>query len=206
MENENDRVKAAIAANIADLRKKAGLTQQDLADALNYTDKAVSKWERAESIPDVVILKRIADLFGVSLDYLLQEHSEAEALPLPPAHRHRKRSLITCICVFAVLLAATLAFVIVTRAVSASRAWLIFLYAVPASSVVWLVLNSVWFTRKRNFLIVSILMWSTLASIQITAMVYGHLWFWMLYLLGIPGQIIILLWSGIGRRPRKNIK
>ena len=203
MENENERIKAAIAANIADLRKKAGMTQQDLADALSYTDKAVSKWERAESIPDVVILKRIADLFGVSLDYLLQEHSEAEALPLPPSHRHRKHVLITCICVFAVLLAATLAFVIVARAVSASRAGLIFLYAIPASAVVWLIFNSIWFSKKRNFLIVSVLMWSVLASIHVTAMIYGRFWFWMLYLLGIPGQVIILLWSGIGRRPRK---
>lgn len=202
MENDNERIKAAIAANIADLRKKAGMTQQDLADALSYTDKAVSKWERAESIPDVVILKRIADLFGVTLDYLIAPHSESESIPLPPAHRHHKRLLITCICVFAVLLAATLAFVIVTRAVSASKAWLIFLYAVPASSVVWLIFNSVWFTKKRNFLIVSILMWTVLASIHITALIYGYSWFWMLYLLGIPGQIIILLWSGIRRRPR----
>ena len=196
-------IKIVIGHHLAELRKAKGLTQGELAEEFGYTDKAVSKWERAESIPDVVILKRIADLFGVSLDYLLQEHSEAEALPLPPSHRHRKHVLITCICVFAVLLAATLAFVIVARAVSASRAGLIFLYAIPASAVVWLIFNSIWFNKKRNFLIVSVLMWSVLASIHVTAMVYGLFWFWMLYLLGIPGQVIILLWSGIGRRPRK---
>ena len=76
MENENERIKSAIAANITELRKRSGMTQQDLAAALNYTDKAVSKWERAESIPDVIILKRIADLFGVSVDYLLAEEHE----------------------------------------------------------------------------------------------------------------------------------
>ena len=205
MENENERIKAAIAANITDLRKKASMTQQDLADALSYTDKAVSKWERAESIPDVVILKRVADLFGVSLDYLVAPHTESDALPLPPTHRHRNRALITCICIFGVLLAATLAFFLftVTRTAPATRAWLIFLYAVPAASVVWLILNSIWFTKKRNFLIVSVLMWSVFASVHITALIYGLYWFWMLYLLGIPGQIIILLWSGILRRPKK---
>lgn len=203
MANESEQIKTAIATNIAELRRKNGMTQQDLATALSYTDKAVSKWERAESIPDVLILKRVADLFGVSLDYLLEKHSEGENLPLPPSHRHRKHALITCICVFAVLLAATLTFVILARAGLVTRAWLIFLYAVPASSIVWLVFNSVWFTKKRNFLIISILMWSTLASIHITALTYDRFWFWMLYLLGIPGQIIILLWSGIGRRPRR---
>ena len=203
MENENEQIKAAVAANIADLRKKNAMTQQDLANALSYTDKAVSKWERAESIPDVVILKRIADLFGVTLDYLIAPHAESESIPLPPAHRHRKRALITGICIFGVLLLATLAFVILARTVSLSRAWLTFLYAIPASAVVWLIFNSVWFTEKRNFLIVSVLMWSILSSIHITALLYGYYWFWMLYLLGVPGQVIILLWSRIRRRPRK---
>ena len=203
MENENERIKTAIAVNIADLRKKGGMTQQDLADALSYTDKAVSKWERAESIPDVVILKRIADLFGVTLDYLIMPHSESESLPLPPTHRRRNRALITSICIFGVLLAATLAFVIVSRVISVSRAWLIFLYAIPASAVVWLIFNSIWFTKKRNFLIVSVLMWSVLTSVYITALILGYSWFWMLYLLGIPGQAIILLWSRIVRQRKK---
>ena len=53
-----------IAKNICDLRVGAGLTQLGLAEILNYSDKAVSKWERAESTPDVFMLKRIADYFG----------------------------------------------------------------------------------------------------------------------------------------------
>ena len=66
-----ESLKSVIAANIADLRKKQGMTQQDLAERLNYTDKAISKWERGESLPDVLILKQIADMFGVTVDYLL---------------------------------------------------------------------------------------------------------------------------------------
>ena len=63
--------KEIIARNIVDLRRKNGMTQLELAEKLNYTDKAVSKWERGESIPDVAVLKTIADLFGVTVDYLL---------------------------------------------------------------------------------------------------------------------------------------
>ena len=54
-----------IAKNIADLRREQNLTQAELAARLNYSDKAVSKWERGESMPDITVLKEIADLFSV---------------------------------------------------------------------------------------------------------------------------------------------
>ena len=66
-------LKITVAKNIADLRKAANMTQLDLASRLNYSDKAVSKWERGESLPDVATLKTIAEIFSVTVDYLLQE-------------------------------------------------------------------------------------------------------------------------------------
>ena len=69
-------LKPVIAKNIADLRVAHGFTQLELAEKLNYSDKAVSKWERGESLPDVTVLKQISDLFGVTLDYLVnKEHA-----------------------------------------------------------------------------------------------------------------------------------
>lgn len=206
MENENEQIKSAIAMNIVELRKKSGMTQQDLASALSYTDKAVSKWERAESIPDIVILKRIADLFGVSVDYLIApEHDDPLSIPLPPSHRFHRRALITCICVLLVWLLATLAFVVVMPLQTAFQAWLVFIYAVPLSLVVWLVFNSVWFNKKINYVVISLLVWSALASVHLTALVlFSMRGLWLVYLLGVPGQVIILLWSGIGRRPRRS--
>ena len=64
-------IKQIIAKNIASLRTDSKLTQLELAEKLNYSDKAISKWERGESIPDVITLKAVADLFGVTVDYLL---------------------------------------------------------------------------------------------------------------------------------------
>jgi len=66
-------LKPIIAKNIIDLRKSMNWTQAELAQKLNYSDKAISKWERAESIPDVIVLKEIADLFHVKVDYLLED-------------------------------------------------------------------------------------------------------------------------------------
>ncbi|MBQ8186318.1 MAG: helix-turn-helix transcriptional regulator, partial [Clostridia bacterium] len=82
-----------IARNITTLRKNAGMTQAGLAEKIGYSDKSISKWERAEGIPDVICLKAIADLFGVSVDYMLteehnvpvQQQPEQPEPPTPPA-------------------------------------------------------------------------------------------------------------------------
>lgn len=66
--------KDIIAANITGLRKKARLTQAELANRLGFTDKAVSKWERGLSLPDAPTLKELADLFEVDVDYLFTFH------------------------------------------------------------------------------------------------------------------------------------
>ena len=73
-------LKQIIASNISKLRKQKKLTQLEFAKALNYSDKAISKWERAESIPDIIILKQIADLFGVTVDYIINEHTDNEKI------------------------------------------------------------------------------------------------------------------------------
>lgn len=61
---------------IATLRKENGMTQLDLADKMGVTDKAVSKWERDLSCPDVNTLPRLAALFGISVDELMQCRQE----------------------------------------------------------------------------------------------------------------------------------
>ena len=67
---------------IATLRKQKGMTQKDLADKLNITDKAVSKWERDLSCPDTALIPRLAEILGVSLEELMNV-KPAEA----PGHR-----------------------------------------------------------------------------------------------------------------------
>ena len=78
---DDELLKNRIGRNIASYRKQARLTQAGLAEKLNYSDKAVSKWERAESIPDITVLKAIADMFEVPLDYLVQENQQESAMP-----------------------------------------------------------------------------------------------------------------------------
>ena len=77
-------IKIVIAKNIADLRLANGMTQLELAERINYSDKAVSKWERAESMPDIAVLTEIADLFQVSLDDLVRLKKPIEKASVSP--------------------------------------------------------------------------------------------------------------------------
>lgn len=188
--------KEIIARNIVDLRRKNGMTQLELAEKLNYTDKAVSKWERGESIPDVAVLKTIADLFGVTVDYLLTaEHKTTVPVLSRLESTLRSHRVITGLSILLVALLATLIFVILDLLPGErGGAWLSFIWAVPVGSIVWLVFNSIWFNRHLNYLIISILVWSALAATHITALFFG-VNIWLIYVLGVPGQAIILLWS-----------
>ena len=196
-------LKPIIAKNISELRTAAGMTQIELAEKLNYSDKAVSKWERGESVPDVSVLLSVAELFGVTLDYLVHEHEAVKPLNELRHDKVRNRGLITGIAVVLVWLIATAAFVSTDIAsVEFSYRWLSFLWAAPASLIVWLVFNSVWFNKSVNFAIISLLMWSTLAAVYLTLLLAAKLNLWILFVLGVPGQIIIFMWSGIKVRKR----
>lgn len=197
-----DEIKLIIAQNIIDLRRKNSMTQADLAEKLNYSDKAISKWERGESLPDITVLKSIADIFRVTVDYLLQpEHHEEEArLRKKNFLEKRKRrncKIIMWMSILLVCLLATVAFVIINT-VSPGNIWCVspFMFTVPISFILGLVFNSVWFNKRHNFLIISLLMWSVIAVLYSTLLFCGFN-IWLLFALGIPGQAIIFLWSGM---------
>ena len=199
-------IRSIIANNLVILRRKREMTQTELAEMLNYSDKAVSKWERGESVPDIAVLKSIADIFGVTVDYLIQsEHEEDESADRELGEqlakkRLRKRGVIMGMSIMLVWLIAAVIFVpIDIMLADAVGHWNAFLFAVPVSMLVWLIFNSIWFNKRKNFLIISLLIWSTIAAIHICVLIFGYN-IWQLYLLGIPGQLITSLWSVIGKK------
>ena len=196
-----EQIKSTIAKNITALRLAKGITQIELAQMLNYSDKAVSKWERGESIPDVTVLYRISEIFGVSLDYLVHNHKEVDdsGIKLHDATRKRNHVVITCMSVLLVWLIATTAFALLDMLPVDMYGMhsLAFIYSVPISAIVWLVFNSVLFNTGFNYVIISAIMWSTLTALYLSLLVFFAQNFWIIYTLGIPGQIIIILWSGI---------
>ena len=200
---KTENLKAVIAANVAELRRKHNMTQQELAEKLNYTDKAISKWERGESIPDVLVLKIMADLFGVTVDYFLEAEHPVSAEPDPREQEAvrkqqslRTRGFVTGMSILLVWLVATVLFMIFDIIPEGMDAhWIIFVYAVPASMILWLVMNSIWFDPRRNYIIISLLMWTVLGSVYVTIWQFAAYNAWIVFMLGLPSQAIIVMWS-----------
>lgn len=196
-------IKINTAKNIARLRQQKGMTQLELAERLNYSDKAVSKWEHGDSLPDITVLVELADLFGVTLDTLVRGEEHTPVPPQTDNTRLRRHSIITIVSILLVFFICLLTFVLFCI-ISGGRLcpWIVFVYGIPVGSIVWLVFNSIWFNRRRNYLIISILMWSVLASIHLSLLL-GSIEASLLYLLGLPGQLTILLWSLL-KKPAKH--
>lgn len=193
-----DEFKKVVAGNITRLRTSMNLTQAQLGEMLNYSDKSISKWERGESVPDVFVLKKIADLAGVTVDYIITPHADDEEIqPNKTEGRRYSRRFITLTVLAGIWALAVLLFVILWIAGIVN--WLIFVYAIPVSLITLLVLNSVWGDRSWNLYIISGLVWGIICSVYLTALKYN---WWQLFLLGIPAQIIIIFAFSIKRKPK----
>ncbi len=180
-----------IGKNITRLRRLSDMTQSELAEKLNYSDKSVSKWEQGNGIPDVRILVRLAELFNVSLDDLVREHKEAPVLP--KRTRLKRRIIVSLLSVGLCWLAAVVVFVFCRLfAPSLPHTWLSFLYAVPASAIVVLVFSCIWHYRWVRITAISVLIWTALTCVFLTAFVCGEN-IALIYLIGIPLQVLALI-------------
>lgn len=207
----NDTLKLQIAGNIAALRKKAGLTQAELAQQLNYSDKAVSKWERGESVPDIITLMNLAKVLGVSIDSLVynpeeyarlhpaaetpcQEQKPARKEKKPPrTELPRNRKIVAslvCILVWSVALLIWHT----TSSVGIRNTWLCFVGAVPATAIVMLSLLSAWRYYRFNRLHISVILWGVLVTLFLCLWVLWGIFKPSVFSYGIPGQLSILLW------------
>lgn len=189
-------LKVVFASNLIRLRTDAGLTQAQLAEKLNYSDKSVSKWERGDALPDVLVVKAMADLFGVTVDFLLTSHDQWQVAPVKS---HTSTSTITTIVMLGIWTVAFLAFVIFWMA--GSLQWLIPAATVPVSLITLLVLNNVWKRRRYNTLIVSLLVLSVFGLFYLIFEPHHP---WQLFLVAIPSLAIVWFSFHIRRKNKTN--
>lgn len=210
---DTEKLKYFIGKNIAAYRKHIGLTQAGLADKLNYSDKAVSKWERGESTPDIITLAQLAELFEITVDDLIRD---PDALPENTGtvqqvmgrvvektlKRKANKNIIlglTSILVWFVALFVN----VVLSGLDIPNSWLAFIYAIPADAIVMLSLRSAWRDFRWNCGLISTIMWGALISVYLTLNILAGINFWRMFLLGVPGQIAILLWFRLFLPARK---
>lgn len=188
-------IKEVFAVNLNRYRKQAGLTQAELAEKLNYSDKTISKWERAESIPDVTVLTAVAAEFGISLDDLLKDGESAKPEKFVADSTDKKRKIlgrnITEITITGIWLVALIFFMVIKFTLG-SNWWIIFAWSVPISLLVTIIFNSVWGTDrlKKNFILVSCFVCSIILGLFFTFLSIGHN-LWLIILTCIPAEMII---------------
>ena len=213
---DGEKLKLQIGSNIANYRKSAGLTQAGLAEKLNYSDKAVSKWERGESMPDVTTLVQLAEQFGITVNDLL---IDPDALPGNPGKlekamsqvsekalkRKADKSIILSLYSTLVWFVALFFFVVISS-FDIPYSWLSFFYAVPANAIVLLSLRSAWRDFRWNKALISCIVWGSLVSIHASLWVFLGVNVWKVYLLGIPGQIAIFLWFRMFRPMKEQVQ
>lgn len=194
MENLN----LVIGNNIKELRKINKMTQNDLAEKLNYSNKAVSRWESGEVIPDVQTLDKICSIFEIPLAKIFEENIQLEKVKKEYKFRMTNKLAISLLAVLMVWLIATVCFVY-SRITFNDNLWEVFLWAIPVSCVVGIVFNSIWGKKFFNFILISIMLWSTLLCVFLQFIEYNM---WLVFIVGIPMQIGIILWSNIHRHPK----
>ncbi len=180
-------LKVVFASNLIKLRTGANLTQLELAKKINYSDKSISKWERAEAIPDVFVVKQLAELFGVSVDFLLSKHDEFKIQPKRKEFGFNT-TMVILISLIGIWTLAALVFIILW--IVGIKVWMVFIAAVPVSLIDLLVLNTLWNEKKYNLIIVAGIVLSVFCVIYVSLIKFNP---WQLVFIIVPSEIIVFL-------------
>ena len=195
-------LKLIFASNLIRLRTGAGMKQAELGALLNYSDKSVSKWERGEAIPDAWVLLRLAEVFGVTVDYLLSSHDAW----VPPGREDEgpqySRGMIYAVAILAVWTMALIAFVVLWWV--GILWWPVFAVALTVSLLVYLILT-IYFKRLKNlqFILAGFVLSLFVLSYVLTLPLGNN---WQLFLIAVPALALVFLGCNIRKRPRRSAK
>lgn len=198
--NNTENLKLTIGQNISEYRKLAKLSQIEFAEKLNYSDKAISKWERGESLPDIVVLKQIADLFGITVNDLIRQSSTKKKFALTFKKLLKNKILVMLLSVALVWFFATVAYVFLTMFnVLPNYTYLAFIYAMPISFIICIILTAKWKLKIPLTVFESLFVWTLALSVCLSINFKN---IWLLFIIGFPLQAMIILWYFLQKRKK----
>ena len=185
-------VRPIISKNLTMLRKEKGLTQAELAEKLNYSDKAISRWEHGDTLPDVNMLYELCEFYGITLNDLISEdcQTKKEAKKEYTKEMNTYKIWRSILSVSIVWLLVTLIFTYSLAISGSARLWILFVWAVPVSIVAFYVYGKSFLNSLSRFILSSCVMWTVISSIFVS--LFPH-YFWQLFLIGVPVEVIIFL-------------
>lgn len=181
-----EEIKRNFSQNLTKLRKTNGLTQLALAEKLNYSDKAISKWEVGSVLPDVETMTHIAEFFGTTVNDLIYPEKKFRRV------FWKNHVFITLISIGIAWFISTIMFLILSHVTNIPRLWLTFTITVTISSIILVVFSSIWFKKIITTLSVSALYWSVIVNIFL---IINKPSLWFIFIVGLVGQLIIIFWS-----------
>ena len=190
-----------IAENLTYYRKAAGYTQLELADKFNYSDKSISKWERGEGVPDIFVLKSLADLYGIKIDDFFSKEKRTKV------NRKIRHWYIVGLSVGLVWLVTLTAFTICQIAwPKAFPWWLIFVYAIVGTGIVCTVWSAIYKRLLYLLISVSIIIWSVCASVYLSVLLLHHMQYdFLIFLIGVPVEVLAVIWYFFKRSTKKKL-
>jgi len=148
--------KSALAANLSRLRKKHGYTQSGLGELLSYSDKSISKWERGEGVPDVAVLVKLSEMYGVSVDELLGKNVPKAV----PTQKPMKWYLALLSNVSAIVLGcALIIYLLLVILTDFENSWLTFMAGLPVLFIALGICFIIWKKRYIAFGAFSLALW-----------------------------------------------
>ena len=197
-----EELKLITASNLINLRTGAGMTQAELGAMLNYSDKTISKWERAEAIPDAFVLCRLSEIFSVSVDDLLRSHDEWKPIPTEEPETEKVSYSTDRIIAMAVLIVWTIALTaFVALWLAHIIVWQVFVLALPVSILVYLVLICCFHKRKYLQHVIALFVLSVFVAAFL--LFYPRYTPWQLFLIVLPAEILVYLGCNLRVKPPK---
>lgn len=183
------KLRENFARNLAHYRKALGLTQTELAEKLNYSDKSISKWERGDGLPDLTVASELAEIFGLTVNDMLAEKPRKKLMTT------RNKIIITLLSIGVAWLAATVLFFLFEIIFPNVRSWwLIYIYAIPISAVVGIVFSCIWWKKIHIFAFISTLIWSVASCILLTVTtIVNEPKIYLIFIVAAVAQVLTIL-------------
>lgn len=203
LQQEEEKLRQTIADNLIYYRKNNNLTQAKLAEILNYSDKAVSKWERGDGIPDIFILKKLADLYHITVNDLISTKKKKQHVPF-----FKNRIIITLLSIGLAWLVSIVAFSILLMIENNINSkwdwlWIFFIYPIPVSFIIALVFAKIWGKRWYRFFIVSGIIFGTGLAIFCQLIIFPNIVnAWIIWIICVPIEILNALWYLLNRKKK----
>lgn len=181
-----ENVKKIVSQNLIRLRKESGLTQAELAKLINYSDKAISRWETGEVVPDLETIYALSGIFGVPVSDITEDHSEdgASAKKATPIGQ-KILSQLFLVCEIWFIICAVFVYFKISREMNI---WQIFVWGVPTTALVLWFFNRKEPTNVLLFIYATIFIWTLITCVYLRLVESNP---WYMFFLGLPLQGLI---------------